>query len=188
MKNSVSVFLLAIGIALLLVAIGMGFLFGADNPVPWVLIGILLVVPFVYRRMADRDKIAWKESYSVGVAVLDDDHKKLIELLNQFQTAYRYHTGEEFERTALMELVNYTKYHFQREERLMEEHGYPDLAAHKKQHESMISEVERFLADYEARGHEALDGVVSYLTGWLINHINGTDKEYSSFFNQKGVV
>ena len=129
----------------------------------------------------------WQDAYSVGVATLDDDHKKLIDLLNQFQTAYDYHTGEAFEQEALNELVAYTRYHFEREEKLMADIGYPDLDAHKEQHRVMIAEVERFVADYQARGHEALEGVASYLTDWLINHINGTDKQYGPFFNEKGV-
>lgn len=187
MKKSMGMLWLAAGIALLLVAVGLGFLFGADNPVPWILIGILLFIPLIYRRMADRDDLSWEESYSVGVKVLDDDHKKLIQLLNQFMTAYKYHTGEVFERKALMELVDYTKYHFQREEAMLEEHGYPDIESHKGQHIAMIAEVERFVEDYEVRGHKALEGVASYLTGWLINHINGTDKQYTDFFHQHEV-
>jgi hemerythrin-like metal-binding protein len=187
MKN-LKILLLSAIIALLVVAIGLGFLFGVDNPVPWILIGVLILIPILYRWKARADELVWKDTYSVGVKVLDDDHKKLIELANKFQTAYKYHTGEEFERQALTDLVDYTKYHFQREEDLMEEQGYPGLEAHKDQHRSMIAEVERFMKDYEARGHEALEGVANYLMGWLINHINGTDQQYGSFLNEKGIT
>lgn len=187
MKKQFNTLVLAALIGLLVVAIGLGFLFGLDNPVSWLLIGVVIAIPFIYKRMADRNRLVWKDSYSVGVKVLDDDHKKLIDLLNQFQTAYEYHTGEEFEHEALNELVAYTRYHFEREEKLMEDTDYPDLDTHKEQHRAMIAEVERFVADYQARGHEALEGVASYLTGWLINHINGTDKQYRPFFNEKGI-
>jgi len=187
MKKSMNALILTMIIGLLVVAIGLGFLLGIDNPVPWILIGVLLLIPFAYRRVAEKDRVKWKDSYSVGVKVLDDDHKQLIRLLNGFHTAYQYHTGEEHEREALMALVDYTKYHFEREEKLMEENGYPDLEAHKAQHRSMIAEVERFIDDYKVRGHEALDGVANYLNGWLINHINGTDKQYAPFFQNKGL-
>ena len=175
-------------IGLLIVSAGLGFLFGIDNPVSWVLIGIVILIPIIYNWKARSDLMVWKDSYSVGIAQLDDDHKKLIDLLNKFQTAYEYHTGEEFERKALSDLVDYTKYHFQHEEELLQEHAYPDFDAHKAQHVAMIAEVERFLKDYDARGHEALEGVAKYLQGWLINHINGTDKQYSAFLGGKGVA
>lgn len=187
MNKRTSALIVMLVMGLLIIAIFLGFLSGISNPVPWILIAVLVTIPLVYRRMPREDRLSWKESYSVGVKMLDDDHKKLIKLLNQFQTAYDYHTGEAFERTALDELVDYTKYHFEREEGLMQELGYPDFAAHKAQHESMIREVSGFVQAYEMDGHEALDGVVNYLKGWLINHINGTDKQYGPFMNGKGI-
>lgn len=187
MKKNLNALLMAGIIGLLIVAIGLSFLFGLDNPVSWILILVLVAIPLLYRRLAARDQMVWKEGYSVGITALDEDHKKLIDLLNQFQTAYEYHTSDAFERQALNELIDYTKYHFKREEQLMEEHGYPDLENHKEKHVEMIAEVDRFVADYERRGHEALEEVAHYLMGWLINHINGTDKQYGPFLNRKGV-
>ncbi|MCB1857928.1 MAG: hemerythrin family protein [Gammaproteobacteria bacterium] len=181
MKRNFSALILASILGLLIVAIGLGFLFGPANPVPWILIAVLVIIILVYRHVSTKHQVKWKDSYSVGVSSLDEDHKKLIELLNQFQIAYKYHTGEEYERHALNELVNYTKYHFEREERMMAEREYPDLEAHKKLHRDMVMEVEKFLKEYESRGHEALEGVATYLSDWLINHINGIDKKYQSY-------
>lgn len=187
MKKSLSALFLASGVGLLIVAIGLGFLLGFDNPIPWILLVALILIPLIYNRMADRNQLKWKDSYSVGVKVLDEDHKKLIDLLNQFQIAYDYHTGDEFEHQALDALVDYTRYHFEREEKIMEENDYPDLEAHRAQHRAMIAEVEKFINEYKEKGHNALEGVSNYLKGWLIHHINGTDKQYSSFLNGKGV-
>ena len=187
MKKNYSAWILMAVMAMLVVAIGLSFLFGADNPVPWILIAVLVALPFVYRRQAEKGQLRWKDDYSVGVKAIDDDHKRLIELLNGFQTAYRYHTGDDFERKALQELVDYTRYHFEREEKMMAEIGYPDLEAHKEQHRAMIAEVEKFQEEYRQKGHEALRGVADYLNGWLIHHINGTDKRYSPYFEQAGV-
>jgi hemerythrin-like metal-binding protein len=187
MKQKFSSFMLALIIGLVIVAIGMGFLFGPTNPAPWVLMVVLAVILIIYNRKPGRDKLKWKEEYSVGIKQLDDDHKQLILLLNRFLTAYEYHTGEAFERGALKDLSDYTKYHFENEEALMEKHGFPGLDEHKEQHDSMIAVVGQFQKDYELRGHEALQGVANYLYAWLINHINGTDKQYSSFLTGKGV-
>ncbi|MCP3867640.1 MAG: bacteriohemerythrin [Gammaproteobacteria bacterium] len=185
MKKKFGTIALALIIGLTVVAIGLGFLFGPANPIPWVLMGGLALVVFFYNRREVESQLVWKDEYSVGVEKVDDDHKQLITLLNRFQTAYEYHTGEEFERTALNELINYTRYHFDREEELMKEHEYPDIEAHKAQHAAMIAEVEQFQKDYQARGHEALEGVATYLNEWLINHINGTDKLYVPYMADK---
>jgi len=184
MKKNINALVLAAIIGLLIVAVGLGFLFGVTNPVPWILIVVLIAIVVIYRWVASRDRVEWKESYSVGVDDLDGDHKRLIELINRFQTAYKYHTGEEFERQALNELVDYTKYHFEREEKMMEEVGYPDLQAHKEIHRIMIAKVGEFQNEYKRTGHEALEGVTTFLSEWLIDHINGTDKKYGPYFSK----
>lgn len=137
--------------------------------------------------MKTDDKIVWKDDYSVGIDSLDQDHKKLIALLNQFITAYDYAMSESYEREALDDLIAYTKYHFEREEKLMEENEYPDIVAHKAQHKKMFAQVETFVELYNEKGHDALDEISDFLSNWLINHINGTDKEYSQHLTKCGV-
>ncbi len=174
-------------IGLLIVAIFLGFLFGFNNPVSWILIGVLLMTPVIYNRTHKTNTIPWKDEYSVGIESLDNDHKKLISLLNQFTTAYDYAMSEVYERQALDDLIDYTKYHFAREEKLMESFDYPDFDAHKKQHQAMIGEVEVFVEKYNRQGHQALDEISSFLKDWLINHINGTDKHYGKHLKNNGV-
>lgn len=174
-------------VGLVIVAIFLGFLSGLDNVVSWVLIATLILVSVFYNKTKTDKTIKWKDEYSVGVEVLDNDHKKLVQLLNQFTTAYDYAVSEDFERQALQDLVSYTKTHFEREEGIMEENGYPDISAHKKQHAKMIKQVEVFVELYNEKGHDALNEVSDFLSKWLINHINGTDKQYTSYLNEKGI-
>ena len=171
----------------LIVAAILGLLAGPTSPITWILIAILVVIPFFYRKLAASKFVEWKDDYSVGIDSIDQQHKKLLNLINQLQTAVDYSTGEEFEREALDELVDYTKTHFTFEEGLMEQNGYPDFEPHKAQHVKMIKEVERVLSIYEKDHDTAMDNAVNFLKDWLINHINGTDKEYSSFLIGKGV-
>ena len=175
-------------VGLIVVAIFLGFLSGFNNPVSWILIGVLLMTPTIYKRTHKPEGIAWKAEYSVGIESLDNDHKKLISLLNQFTTAYEYAMSEVYERQALDDLLDYTKYHFAREEKLMQSNDYPDFFSHKEQHKAMIKEVEVFVEKYNKQGHQALDEVSTFLTQWLINHINGTDKKYSEHLKKNGVT
>jgi len=174
-------------VGLIIVAIFLGFLSSLTNPVSWILILVLLLIPIAYKKAPANKQIQWKEEYSVGIEHIDQDHQKLISLLNQFNTAYEYAMSEEFEKQALNDLVSYTKYHFEREENLMQEYGYPEYDAHKEQHIKMIKQVERFVGIYNEKGHDSLNEISDFLTQWLINHINGTDKCYSKFLNDKGV-
>ena len=156
------------------------------SPVTWALVALLLVIPFAYRRMSARDFIEWKDEYNTGIASIDQQHRKLVNLINQLQTAVNYSTGEEFEREALDELVDYTKTHFGYEEGLMEKYGYPDFEPHKAQHRKLITQVEAVLTEYEQDHDRAMSNAVTFLKNWLISHINGTDKQYSSFLIEKG--
>lgn len=174
-------------IGLIIVAIGLGFLIGIDNPIPWILIAVLLLIPFAYKRYRKPSAVVWKEAYSVGIKSLDNDHKRLIYLLNQFNTAYEYDTSADFERQALEQLVAYTRFHFAREEEMMKQSGYEDLENHKMQHAKMIAQVESFVEKYRREGHDCLNEVSEFLTDWLIHHINGTDKQYTQAMLDKGL-
>jgi len=174
-------------IGLIIVAIFLGFLTSLTNPVSWLLIAVLFLVSFVYNKSRKNGEFQWKEEYSVGVRALDLDHQKLLNLLNQFNTAYDYAMSEEYERQALKDLTDYTQYHFTREEKLMADNNYPDLEAHKIQHQVMIDEIKRLEARYNEEGHEAFEEVSQFLSDWLINHINGTDKQYTKHLNDCGI-
>ncbi len=187
MNKRTKSFFYAMTIALIIVVIFLGFLSSFTNPISWALIAILLLIPVFYKKSDQSNQIKWKDEYSVGITHIDQDHKKLIKLLNQFTVAYDYDMSEDFEKKALEELINYTKYRFEREEKLMKENDFPDLIAHKAKHQEMIEEVERFVDLYNEKGHDSLKEISEYLTVWLISHINGTDKEYSQYLNERGI-
>ena len=128
----------------LIVAAILGLLAGPDSPITWLLIAILVVIPFIHKRMASDQFVEWKDDYSVGIDSIDQQHKKLLNLINQLQTAVDYSTGEQFEREALDELVDYTKTHFTYEEGLMRDNDYPDFEPHKAQHEKMFEKSEKY--------------------------------------------
>jgi len=171
----------------LVVAAILGLLASPTSPVTWALIAVLVVIPFIHKKMSSNQFVEWKDEYSVGIDSIDQQHKRLLNLINQLQTAIDYSTGEQFEREALDELVDYTKTHFTYEEGLMRDNDYPDFEPHKLQHEKMFEKVREVLSEYEQDQDTAMTNAVNYLKDWLINHINGTDKEYSSYLICKGV-
>lgn len=187
MNHNARMFGVALLILTLVVAAILGLLAGPGSPVTWLLIAILVLMPLLHRKLTARQYVKWKSEYSVGIESIDRQHRKLLNLINNLQTAVYFSTGEQFEREAMDALVDYTRTHFSYEEGLMEQHGYPAFEAHKRQHQQMIVKVEAVLAEYQQSPDTAMKKATIFLREWLINHINGTDKQYSSFLIGKGV-
>ena len=131
--------------------------------------------------------ITWNDHYSVKVPEIDDQHKKLIALANQLYDAMRAGKGREVLGPTLAELVDYTAYHFECEERLLLQHGYPEHEEHKEQHDSLAEKARQFMNDFtQGQGSRAMD-VMLFLSNWLNVHILEVDKRYASFLRDKGV-
>ncbi|MGC9141544.1 MAG: bacteriohemerythrin [Caldimicrobium sp.] len=127
----------------------------------------------------------WSEKLVTGVKECDDQHKKLVSLINELYDAMKQGKGKEVIDKALDELVKYAGYHFTTEETLMSKYGYPELAAHKREHEYFKNKIKEFL-DKKAKGEVTLSvEVMSFLKDWLLKHIMGTDKKYGPFLKQK---
>lgn len=132
------------------------------------------------------DPIHWKDEYSVGVDVLDRQHKGLIKLINRL-------TSEDADIGMMAwvfdELEAYTKDHFSEEERLMAEAGYPDLATHRKQHhdfEQWLSAVRQTYSIGAASPSLLAETVNAFLADWLVNHILSSDMAYRSALSESG--
>jgi hemerythrin len=127
--------------------------------------------------------ICWSNAMSVGVEALDRDHQILVDLIRRIAVA-REEDGDIRPLIAevLAELVAYTVYHFNREEHVMAACGYPELEAHRDEHNALTREVE----DMQRRFEEADpdlggDALQAFLTGWLNHHILLQDKAYGAY-------
>lgn len=187
MNKQWSMFGLALLLLIVITVILLGFMVSIYNPVSWGLIIVLALVPYIHKRIVANRFLEWQASYSVGIEAIDNDHKKLLNLINQLQTAAHYQTDPQYEREAFDALVDYTKTHFRREEELMETHGYPSYVAHKGEHTAMIAKVDELMRRYNDNPQDTIEEAVQFLKKWLLNHINGTDQGYSQFLRDKGV-
>ena len=131
--------------------------------------------------------MTWKDEFSVKVSMIDQQHKKLIALLNDLFDGLREQKGKVVVERILGELVSYTEGHFSTEERLMKTNGYPEFAQHKIEHDALTKKVVDFQREYNAGRTNVPVELLHFLRDWLSNHILGTDKRYSAFFQAKGV-
>jgi hemerythrin len=132
--------------------------------------------------------IEWRDDFSVGVERFDDEHKRLIGMINNLHDAMREGRGKAALAEVLKELLDYTNRHFQHEEKVMKEHFYPQLAAHQKAHEELKKRVLEYEEQFESGKRMLSVEMVEFLVDWLKKHIAGVDKEYTEFLNSKGVV
>jgi len=129
--------------------------------------------------------LEWNENFSVTVKELDDQHKKLVTILNLLHDAMKKGEGKSKLNSTLDELVSYTKFHFAHEEKLMQQYNYPAYAAHKKEHEDLIHKVVDYLSQLDSGKTVLPSQIIQFLKEWIVNHIGQSDKKYGPFFNEK---
>jgi hemerythrin-like metal-binding protein len=131
--------------------------------------------------------ISWNENYSVKIKDIDDQHKKLIDLINELHYAMKSGRGKEVVGKILLELVKYTEQHFSFEEKLFTKYNYPEGRTHSKTHQDLIDQLNEFISKYDSGQNTLSIELMNFLRDWLTNHIMGTDKKYISFLNSKGI-
>ena len=131
--------------------------------------------------------ISWKADYSVNIAEIDQQHKKLIDMINDLHTAMSEKRGKEVVGDVLKKLADYTVFHFTAEERLLRTNEYPEYEEHKDKHEKMTAKVLALQDDVKSGKLTVSMEVMNFLKNWLDKHILGTDMQYSGFLNGKGV-
>jgi len=122
--------------------------------------------------------ITWKEFYSVGSRALDGQHRQILGIINDLYTASQSGTEREEIKGLLDRLVQYTVDHFQREEELMKECGYPELAQHKNMHQRVT---EKTIDIRKHFGRVSGQELLACLKEWWLNHICGTDRQYGPY-------
>ncbi len=131
--------------------------------------------------------ISWSNEYSVSIQSIDEQHKKLVSLINELHDAMKAAKGKEVLGKTLEDLVAYTKFHFSSEEKLMADNGYADLKNHQLEHDKLTSQVMDFQAKYKSGNALLSLEIMQFLKSWLVNHIKGSDKAYSPYLKSKGV-
>ena len=129
----------------------------------------------------------WNDAYSVKIFSIDSQHKNLVALVNNLNSAMRQGKGKELMSKVLQDLISYTKVHFKTEEDLMVKHTYPEYEAHKKEHDDLTAKVLDFYTRFQSGNTFITVEVMNFLRDWLVNHILGSDKKYGPFFIEKGV-
>ncbi|WP_051321527.1 bacteriohemerythrin [Chrysiogenes arsenatis] len=130
--------------------------------------------------------LEWSPQLAVGVNIIDEQHKELVNLCNAFYAATGSASGKEKIKGILEELVKYTLYHFDTEKQLMGRHNYSDSANHLAQHDKLVAKVVEYKQRFE-KGESVGAELSRFLRDWLVQHIMRTDKAFAKELRSKGV-
>ncbi len=131
--------------------------------------------------------IEWEDKYSVGISMIDEEHKKLIGILNKAIFAKEHNDNPEEIKEVLREMTKYALTHFATEETYMNEFNYPEYQDHKEEHRDFSIETIAYRDKVIKGDYQIANEILEYLKWWLINHIQDTDKKYVDCFKENGL-
>lgn len=133
------------------------------------------------------DEIIWGPSYSVGVGALDRQHERIVRTINLLCADHGASVRSETVSDVLNDLTSYANEHFLAEERLLEEHGYPELEDQKNEHRRYRLKVVEFCQSTMDRRDSVPEDLRVFVRNWWQDHILVSDMRYRSFLKDRGV-
>ncbi len=125
--------------------------------------------------------IKWDNDFSVGNTIVDQQHLRLLTIINDFLENLNQHLDSEAVSNTLTEITEYAIMHFQEEEQLMKRSNYPELNKHKKVHQKYMEKNVQLCFAAMTSVEELHVVVKKHLFDWWYNHILHTDIKYKSY-------
>lgn len=129
--------------------------------------------------------VSWGPSLDIGMAEVNRQHQRLITLINELHRAINEGYGLAAIKRIVQGLVDYTANHFSYEEELFARFDYPQSQDHEDEHKKLVTQVLDFQRRV-GRGENVSDELMAFLKAWLINHIQGSDKQYAPYLIANG--
>jgi len=130
--------------------------------------------------------VTWSERLACGIKLIDDQHKGLVDLVNDM---FNHATGNSIQEhdyfnVVIQEVVKYVKVHFATEEKIMLATKFSGYTEHKKAHDSFVLAVVDNINDYKAGNRLTLSTFTKFLKEWILSHIAMMDKQYFEYFRK----
>ncbi len=133
--------------------------------------------------------ITWTPDLSIGVEVIDEQHREVFAHVARFLSTVESGRVEE-----LLDLLHflgtYVEAHFRTEEQLMRESGFPDLAAHLQEHDAFRAMFRSIVAQFARYGDDPRVGAFAEreVCGWLDAHVRTVDRALGDWLRAHGVA
>jgi len=130
----------------------------------------------------------WNDNLLIGVAQIDNQHRKLVEAIDRLMDACASGKGSTEIGQILNFAADYAKEHFRDEENLQERYAYPGINAHKRLHTQFVMNINALIQDFGRTGPNiALTGkLTKTLVDWLVHHISIEDQKLGEHIKKAG--
>lgn len=130
--------------------------------------------------------LEWKDTHSVGIDILDAQHKKLVIIINELHAAINGTSRDSgYVKKLIFDLSTYAKDHFVVEEKMMKETAFPGIEKHILEHRYFIKMIQELAEDYK-KSVVSLRNVLAFLNNWFTKHIGEKDKEFAYYYASLG--
>ncbi|KJV05136.1 bacteriohemerythrin [Methylocucumis oryzae] len=131
--------------------------------------------------------ITWTEQLEVGVTEIDQQHQKLVQLINGLHNHMLAGDANEIMAKVLSRVIEYTGFHFSTEEQFMQQYNYPNAEKHLKEHKDLVDIAVNLQHKLESGNTHITMETMHFLQDWLQHHILGSDKELAHYLNSQGL-
>lgn len=131
--------------------------------------------------------IEWSDKLSVHIKEFDDQHKNLVATINKLYEAMKHGEGKTVLNDVLSELVDYTQYHFQTEEKRFQQYNFSEGPKHTDEHNALMKKVHDLQKKHKEGTFLLSIEVLEFLKNWITHHIRVVDKQYSEYLRSQGM-
>lgn len=135
----------------------------------------------------------WKESYSLDIDEIDNQHKKLLKIGEEVYDIAILDDGyDHYDEIMVVidKLLEYVEYHFNYEENMLKQYNYGELHSQEEQHSSYIDKVKLIASreDIDDNQRKTILDILDFLSQWITSHIIVSDRKYAIYLKEKGIV
>lgn len=137
---------------------------------------------------SEQKSIEWQPEFSVHIDEFDEQHRVLFSAINDILLTLDSSGGRQVMSDVLERLLRFTEEHFSNEEAFLRENGYPEVERHIREHGVFVKKIKDYRRLFESGEMDISLAVLEILVRWLTDHILGSDRRYTRYFQEKGIL
>jgi hemerythrin-like metal-binding protein len=131
--------------------------------------------------------LTWSHECIVGVQAMDDQHGILMDSVNELRITLVHKADRRAICLQLERLIEFTQMHFQCEEQLLQQQGFPGVKEHQAAHKHLLAKLYTALEELNHEDFVHFSSLLEFLPAWYLEHVEQLDRPYGIWLNDRGV-